>query len=518
MPFSTLGLTDRLVQGVRAAGFTTPTDIQSRAIPPALLGKDLIGLAHTGTGKTAAFMLPMLQRLSERKNGHQRAVRGLVLTPTRELAKQIEDSTLQLGGNHSLSTLSVYGGVSMENQLKRLRRGVDIVIATPGRLLDHISQRTIDLSHVEILVLDEADRMFDMGFIEDVRKIVNRTPNTRQTMLFSATMPESIRQLTASIQREPEMIQVGTASRPATSITQAFYTVPQEHKLELLMHVIEREKMDSVLVFSRTKHGAEKITKRLSRREFTATSIHSNRSQAQRQQALAGFKQGRFRILVATDIAARGIDVEGITHVINYDTPMAPEDYIHRIGRTGRAALTGDAITFVSPAERKYAHRIEQLLGKRLEVKPYAGFVFTPVEGATKSGTKDTKPSFTPHRRNEVGKRREGASSGSSNRNRPRVKPGHNGKPGRSPSGNSNGDGNHGMHYYERKSSQRKTRTTGSNRFSSNAAHQTRTSPNVQRSSAHVTKNDWMTLLEAGEKMKKKVKRGLRSFFAPDPA
>jgi ATP-dependent RNA helicase RhlE len=374
MQFTELGLNDRLLKGIRATGFSKPTPIQQRTIPVALKGRDIIGLAQTGTGKTAAFVLPMLHRFDEtpKKRG---TIRGLILTPTRELAQQVEESITTVGRFTNYSSLSVYGGASMDNQLRRLRRGVDIVVATPGRLLDHLDRRTIDLSSVEVFVLDEADRMFDMGFINDVRKIISYIPKKRQTFLFSATMPESIRKLTTSIQTNPEIIRIGIQTNPAESITQYFFKVPQEQKLDLLVHMLNTDSMKSVLVFSRTRRGADRICKKLIQRGVKATAIHSDRTQSQRQNALASFKHGQYKVLVATDIAARGIDVEGISHVVNYDTPVYAEDYIHRIGRTGRAELTGDAITFVAPIERKYFTSIEKLIGRNFPVHSYPGFI-----------------------------------------------------------------------------------------------------------------------------------------------
>ena len=377
MPFSTLGLNDQLVQGILATGYTAPTEIQSRAIPLALQGKDLIGCAQTGTGKTAAFVLPLLNRLSTSPHGSRRHVRALILTPTRELAQQVEDFITSYGKFMTLQSLSVYGGVNMNNQMKRLARGVDIVIATPGRLLDHMNRRSIDLSKVEILVLDEADRMFDMGFINDVRKIIAKVPAQRQTLLFSATMSKEVRALTASIQKHPEFIEIGHRTKPVETVTQHFYTVPQDQKMDLLFHILDSTDMDSVLVFSRTKHGADKISRRLERKGVKAIAIHSNRTQSQRDHALAGFKQGHYKVLVATDIAARGIDVEGISHVVNYDTPTFAEDYIHRIGRTGRATLKGDALTFVSREEQKHLKKIEHFVEKRYELKKYPSFDYT---------------------------------------------------------------------------------------------------------------------------------------------
>jgi ATP-dependent RNA helicase RhlE len=378
MPFSKLGLADQLVQGILATGYTAPTAIQSRAIPLAVSGRDIIGIAQTGTGKTAAFVLPMLNHFLKHplhQKGHQ--TRGLVLTPTRELAQQAEEFITGYGRFASLQSIAIFGGVNMENQIKRLRRGVDIVAATPGRLIDHINRKTIDLSHVEILVLDEADRMFDMGFINDVRKIIARVPAKRQTLLFSATIPKEVQSLVADIQHNPELIEIGEQRKPVETVKQFFYSSPQEMKMDLLFHILRTQELDSVLIFSRTKHGADKISRKLERSGVKSVAIHSNRTQAQRQRALAGFKQGQYKVMVATDIAARGIDVEGISHVVNYDTPTFAEDYIHRIGRTGRAAATGDAITFVSTQEQKYFKSIERYVGKRFEIKRYPGFEYT---------------------------------------------------------------------------------------------------------------------------------------------
>ena len=385
MPFSKLGLADELVQGILATGYTAPTAIQERAIPLAIAGRDIIGCARTGTGKTAAFALPMLNHfMKERPQIKGHLIRGLVLTPTRELAQQGEEFIAGYGRFAGLQSIAIFGGVNMENQIRRLRRGVDIVVATPGRLLDHINRRTIDLSHVEIFVLDEADRMFDMGFIDDVRKIIAKIPAKRQTLLFSATMSKEVRGLVASIQDKPEFIEIGEQRRPVETVKQHFYSSPQESKMDLLFHILKTEEMDSILIFSRTKHGADKISNRLERGGIKAVAIHSNRTQAQRQRALAGFKQGQYKVMVATDIAARGIDVEGISHVVNFDTPTFAEDYIHRIGRTGRASATGDAITFVSNQELKYLKSIERYTDKHFELKRYPGFDYAkrpPVPG-----------------------------------------------------------------------------------------------------------------------------------------
>ena len=397
MPFKSLGLSDKLVQGILATGYTAPTAIQSQAIPVALQGGDVIGCAQTGTGKTAAFVLPILNRLAAHEDaGHpMHRIRSLILTPTRELAMQIEESIKTYGRFVRLRTLTVCGGVGYGPQIQALRHGVDIVVATPGRLMDLMDTRRIELSQVEVLVLDEADRMFDMGFIGAVRKIVGQIPAERQTLLFAATMSPEIRQLTASIQRHPRMIEIGERRSPVQSVTQHIYTVSREMKMDLLFHIIEQEELDCVLVFSRTKHGADRISRRLERRGIASAALHSNRTQSQRQRALEGFKRGQFRVLVATDIAARGIDVEGISHVINYDTPVFAEDYIHRIGRTGRAAATGDAITFVSRDEEEHLRSIEKFTGKRLERKKHPTFV-PPSQPSSDPGASGPRPAPTP--------------------------------------------------------------------------------------------------------------------------
>jgi len=381
MAFTQLGLSDALVQGILATGYTAPTDIQARAIPLAVQGSDVIGLAQTGTGKTAAFVLPMLNKLAAHPpaDAHQhRKIRALVLTPTRELAAQVDESVKNYGQFMKFSSMTIFGGADMDRQIKQLRRGVDILIATPGRLLDHLNRRTVDLSHIEMLILDEADRMLDMGFANDVKKIIATTPSERQTLLFSATMSKGIQTLAATVQRSPELVEVGERRSAATSVTQKFYAVPQEEKSALLFHILNTVEMDSVLVFSRTKHGADKIQHRLEKQGVKAIAIHSNRTQAQRMRALEGFRRKHYKVLVATDIAARGIDIEGISHVINYDTPQFAEDYVHRIGRTGRAATTGDAITFVSRDEHYHFKKISEFVGKRFEIGRYPHFTFNP--------------------------------------------------------------------------------------------------------------------------------------------
>jgi ATP-dependent RNA helicase RhlE len=372
MSFSNFGLAGQLLDGVRAAGYTDPTKIQTLAIPAGVEGKDVVGCAQTGTGKTAAFVLPMMHRLSQVPQGvHFRFPRALIITPTRELAQQVHAACEMFGRPVEARSVSVFGGVGMDQQVKMIRRGCDVIVATPGRLLDHLQRGTVDLSKVEILVLDEADRMLDMGFIHDVRKIIARVPRERQTMLFSATLSVEIRALASTILRDPVEVDAGGRHNPAESVEQSFYAASRETKIGMLLHALTSPSMESVLVFSRTKHGADKICRRLERTGISTAAIHANRSQAQRDRALAGFKQGKFRVLVATDIAARGIDVTGISHVVNYDIPQEGESYVHRIGRTGRAGATGKAITFVASEDRQFMQRIEQFTGRRFAVHPY---------------------------------------------------------------------------------------------------------------------------------------------------
>lgn len=386
MPFKVLGLSDPLVQGILATGYTAPTEIQSQAIPAAIENKDIIASAQTGTGKTAAFVLPILNRLSHEKHKPNKQIKALILTPTRELALQIESCIKDYGRFLKLRTLTVYGGVSINNQLKVLKKGVEIVVATPGRLLDHITRKSIDLRHIEVLVLDEADRMLDMGFIKDVRKIVGGLPTNRQTLLFSATLPTEVKALAQNIQKSPVNITIGVQNNPIDTITQHIFNVNKNQKCDLLLYMLKNQQMHSVLVFSRTKHGADKIARILKKHKISVVSIHSGRTQAQRQDALQGFKAGKFQVMVATDIAARGIDIDDITHVINYDVPTYAEDYIHRIGRTGRAKAVGDAITFVSYDEEVYLKRIERFIGSKFEMKKFEGFEYAPSD----------KPLFDP--------------------------------------------------------------------------------------------------------------------------
>ena len=399
MPFSTMGLIDPLVQGILATGYTAPTEIQAQAIPAALAGKDIIGCAQTGTGKTAAFVLPILHHIEHTVKAKRRRVKSLILTPTRELAVQIEKAINGYGRFMDVTSLAVYGGVQIQKQFKTLRQGVDIVVATPGRLLDHVNRGTVDLRQVEVLVLDEADRMLDMGFINDIKKILADVPTKRQTLMFSATLSNDIERLTASIQKDPVRIQIGKQHNPIETITQHIYPVPKDQKMDLLLHILETENMDSVLIFSRTKRGADRICQQLKKADVVAASIHSDHTQKKRQQALDGFRSGKYQVLVATDIAARGINVEGISHVVNFDVPGYAEDYVHRIGRTGRAMTTGDAITFVAQDEVHSLRKIERFIDRTFEVKNYDGFAYAGTVNLGKGSGKKSKPGSSQRKR-----------------------------------------------------------------------------------------------------------------------
>lgn len=407
MPFKILGLSDPLVRGILATGYTAPTEIQSQVIPAAIEGSDIIGCAQTGTGKTAAFVLPILNRLSHEHATKSKHIKALILTPTRELALQIEQCIIGYGRFLHMRTLTVYGGVNIKGQFAALNHGVDIVVATPGRLLDHMGRRSIDLRHVEVLVLDEADRMFDMGFINDVRKIIAVVPQKRQTLLFSATIPPEVKTLAAGVMNHPKIIQVGKQRNPIETITQHIYSVRREEKMEVLLYMLQKGGMYSVLVFSRTKHGADRINHRLKRAGVNSVAIHSDRTQSQRRQAMEGFKKGKFQVMVATDIAARGIDVEGISHVINYDVPAFAEDYLHRIGRTGRAEAKGDAITLVARDEEKYLHQIEWFIERKLKMEKCPGFVSMMPDLPQRRPEDKPKHKFTvPGRKRRHGRRR----------------------------------------------------------------------------------------------------------------
>ena len=371
MHFSDFDLHPAIQRGIKDLGFTVPTPIQRDAIPPAAAGRDVLACAMTGSGKTAAFVLPILQRLADTRSGRTRV---LVLTPTRELASQIHEHIEALARHTPVRSATVFGGVKPGKQEQALRSGVDIVVATPGRLLDHMQYPFARFEHLEFLVIDEADRMLDMGFLPDVRRILARLPRERQTMMFSATLPQPIVQLSRDLLKDPVRIDVERRSEPATGITQAILPVPEQLKTNLLQEMLQRGEVENALVFTRTKHRANRLAEKLVRAGISCDRIHGNRSQPQREAALAAFKHGRIKVLVATDIAARGIDVEALPHVINFDVPVVPDDYIHRVGRTARAGKIGDALTFASPAEQPLVKAIERAVGRPLARRKIEGF------------------------------------------------------------------------------------------------------------------------------------------------
>ena len=393
MSFETFNFHPSIMAGVRALGYVTPTPIQLQAIPPIMEGRDIIGLAQTGTGKTAAFVLPVLQRLLRGPRGQLRA---LVISPTRELAEQTCEAIGELGQRTKIRGIAIYGGMSMEQQVQGLRRGTEIVVACPGRLLDHIWRGTIDLSHVEVLVIDEADRMFDMGFLPDIRNILRCLLNERQTLLFSATMPEDIRGLTREVLHDPVTVQIGRTA-PATTVSHALYPVKEHLKTALLMELLRHTETESVLVFTRTKHRAERVAQQLEKAGYNATSLQGDLSQYRRQAALDGFRAGSFKILVATDIAARGIDVLRISHVVNYDMPDGVDAYIHRIGRTGRVDKTGEAFTLVTGADEPLIRDLEKILSARLERRILPGFNYA-VPAPARTAARTWAPSRRPVR------------------------------------------------------------------------------------------------------------------------
>ncbi len=384
--FEALGLSEALVRAVTELGYTTPTAIQQQAIPAVLSGGDLLAGAQTGTGKTAGFVLPILQRLAQQApatNGKSRKpVRVLILTPTRELAAQVGESVREYGKHSKASAAIIYGGVSINPQISALKRGVDIVVATPGRLLDHVGQRTVDLSQVEVLVLDEADRMLDMGFLPDMKRVFALLPKSRQTLLFSATFSDEIRALASSLLKNPAMVQVAPRNSTVDTVTQKVVLVDRGRKSELLAHMIKDNQWFQLLVFTRTKHGANRLAEFLNKHGVTALAIHGNKSQGARTRALSEFKSGTLQTLVATDIAARGLDIEQLPHVINFDLPHVPEDYVHRIGRTARAGATGEAISLVCADDKPLLLDIEKLIRRQVTREIIAGFEPNPHERA----------------------------------------------------------------------------------------------------------------------------------------
>jgi len=378
MSFNALGLSAELLRAVAEKGYGVPTPIQVKAIPVILEGRDILAGAQTGTGKTAGFALPLLQRLNAKPQGARRAIRALILTPTRELAAQVEESVRVYGKHVPLKSTVVFGGVGFTPQADTLRRGVDILVATPGRLLDHVGQRTVDLSRVEILVLDEADRMLDMGFIRDIRKILALLPRQRQNLLFSATFSDEIKQLADGLLNSPVLIEVARRNTAAELVSQVVHPVDRGRKRELLSHLIHSQGWKQVLVFTRTKHGANRLADQLEDDGINSSAIHGNKSQSARTKALADFKKGEVRVLVATDIAARGLDIDQLPHVVNYELPNVPEDYVHRIGRTGRAGKEGEAVSLVCVDERDFLRDIERLLGHDIPKVVIEGFEPNP--------------------------------------------------------------------------------------------------------------------------------------------
>lgn len=430
MNFQELSLDPRLQAGIKAAGFTTPTPIQAQAIPVALRGRDVLGLAQTGTGKTAAFVLPILQRLTQ---GPLRRVRALILAPTRELAEQIHQSIQVLGRKTKVRSVAIYGGVGKGPQLAALRRGTEIVVACPGRLLDHLDAGDIDLSHVEAFVLDEADRMCDMGFLPDVRRVLNRLPKKRQTLFFSATMPDDIRTLSEEILQNPVTVQIGMTA-PVELVTQALYPVPEGRKRQLLFAMLPQTPTGRVLIFTRTKRRARNLAQDLEKQGYRTSALQGNMTQNRRQEAMSGFRDGKYDILVATDIASRGIDVSEISHVINFDMPDTVDAYTHRIGRTGRAEQMGEAFTFIGESDEAMVRDIEKLLERRIERRRLPDFDY---------GGFDPEKTGTPAHRSAASNRSSSNDrSGNSQRRRNRPARTHNAHNGNSSGGSQSGNGN----------------------------------------------------------------------------
>lgn len=390
MAFSNFGLSPQILEGIKAMGYVEPTPIQLRAIPLLMQGRDVIGSAQTGTGKTAAFALPILSKLGEPTN----RPRFLVLEPTRELAAQVETAIHDFSRFTHLRAAVLYGGVGYGKQLDELKRGVDVIIATPGRLLDHMGRHTVKLDGIQFLVLDEADRMLDMGFLPDVKRIVQKCPRERQSALFSATIPPQIETLIQWAMKDPETIEIGARRTPAETVDHVIYPVAENQKTDLLLQLLERVNYESVIVFCRTKHRADQIAHLLKRNQHAVAVLHSNRTQREREDALRGFRQGKYEVLVATDIASRGLDIADVSHVVNYDVPQHPEDYIHRIGRTGRAEQTGDAFTLMVAGDATHVFAIERFIGKKIPRVKLENFtyVYTALFEEEKQGAKGGFP------------------------------------------------------------------------------------------------------------------------------
>lgn len=427
MSFKDLGLSEALLKAVKEKGYTTPSPIQEKAIPRILEGRDVLASAQTGTGKTAGFTLPVLQYLSETKHPKYRPLRVLVLTPTRELAAQVYDNVREYSAHLNIRSAVVFGGVKASSQIATLRRGVDILVATPGRLLDLHDQKAVSFKRINVLILDEADRMLDMGFARDLNKIISFMPHKRQNLLFSATFSKEIKKLAQGILRNPVMVEAEPENSTAEMVTQKAYAVDKKAKTQVVTNLIKDGNWSQVLIFTRTKHGANKLTKKLLQAKISAAAIHGNKSQGARTKALANFKSNEIRVLVATDIAARGLDIPLLPHVINFELPNVPEDYVHRIGRTGRAGASGEAISLVCSEETEYQKEIEKLLGKKLETKIIEGFEPTDEAPPKRAATqKKKKPKKKPNSKNPQSRDqkpredRSGNSNQKRNRNRRR--------------------------------------------------------------------------------------------------
>jgi len=420
MSFKDLGLSDALLKAVKEKGYTTPSPIQEKAIPQILAGKDVLASAQTGTGKTAGFTLPVLQYLSETKHPKYRPVRALVLTPTRELAAQVYDNIREYSKHLNIYSAVVFGGVKAASQIATLRRGVDILVATPGRLIDLHDQKAVSFKRIDVLILDEADRMLDMGFVRDINKIISYMPTKRQNLMFSATFSKDIKQLAQGILRNPVVVEAEPENSTAEMVSQRVYAVDKKAKTQVVTNLIQEGNWNQVLIFTRTKHGANKLTKKLIQAKISAAAIHGNKSQGARTKALSNFKTNDIRVLVATDIAARGLDIPLLPHVINFELPNVPEDYVHRIGRTGRAGASGEAISLVCSEETEYQKEIEKLLGKKLSTEIIEGFeptdVAPPKRAASQSkGSFKKSTSSKPRKKNHTPKNRANSGSGGTN-------------------------------------------------------------------------------------------------------
>ncbi len=428
MSFEQLGLSAEILRALSKQGYSEPTPIQLQAIPVILQGRDILAGAQTGTGKTAGFTLPMLELLHHHAQGKgHRPVRALVLTPTRELAAQVEESVVQYGRYLPLKSAVIFGGVKINPQIDKLRHGVDILVATPGRLLDHASQKTVDLSHVELLVLDEADRMLDMGFIHDIKRVIKLLPKQRQNLLFSATYSQKIKQLASGLLNDPALIEVARRNTAAETVEQVVYPVDKRRKRELLSLLIGSNNWQQVLVFTRTKHGANRLAQQLEKDGLTAAAIHGNKSQGARTRALAGFKAGHVRVLVATDIAARGLDIDQLPHVVNYELPNVPEDYVHRIGRTGRAGNEGEAASLVCVDELGLLKEVEKLLRREIPRQTIAGFeldtsIAPELPQSGKQGQSQRQGGGRNRSSRSQGKAQEGSTTGNKAKDAPKKR------------------------------------------------------------------------------------------------